>query len=106
MNTIKLNEVLAYMNSIDNDGKRPYYNLKVRAFQTNSQFGGRLIEYKNVRTALENNSKSENEKLKKQKLKDPNHFKNRTRNIVTMNKEVKTIHILFIVEFNGQRVIL
>ena len=40
----------------------------------------------------------------KKEFKNPNHFKNRTRNISTSEGERK-INILFIIEFNGKKVV-
>ena len=37
--------------------------------------------------------------------KNPHHFQNKTRNIRLPNGERRKIHIRFIIEFNGQKVI-
>lgn len=105
MRKIQLKEVLKQISQFDHEGKPVYFNMKVRSFNTQNGRGGKLITYKNVRLCIPNNKKNTIRELKNTKVtKNPNHWAHRTRNVKLMNNEIKKVHTLFIVEFNGLKV--
>ena len=95
----------------DMNGNPSVFDLSVRTLNRNSKTGGRLTEYKGV--SLTHNLPSKNKhktvSLKSiqsvaKKNKNPNHIKNRTRNIQLPNgKGIQTIHFRLIDTFNDKK---
>jgi hypothetical protein len=112
--TIYLNEVLKIMRTPNSEGRAVKFNIAVRTLNKNSKTGGKLNEYSDAKLvmkekgldrdsiyALQNFKPSKEQKEKK----NPHHFSNKTRNIRLENGEVKKIHINYIINFNGKKVI-
>lgn len=72
------------------------FDLVYRTFNQTTKKGGKHIVYKGVRYLPS---------AKNDSLKNPNHFKNRTRNIELANGSIKTIIIDFIIKVNDKTVI-
>lgn len=96
---IFLREVLTEMKKLDTLKNPIPFDLKVRQYNRQNKTGGKIKTYKNV-TLLQQPKKSE-----KEKIKDANHWQNKTRNIKLPNKKIEKINILFIIEFNNKKVI-
>lgn len=98
--TIFLKDVLNEMKKLDIHKNPISFHLKVRQYNRQTKQGGKVKIYENA-TLLQ---QSKEQKLKK-RATNPNHWENRTRNIKLPNDSIEKIHILFIIEFNGQKVI-
>ena len=111
MSTISFSNCLAIINAKDVKGNPIPFSLKVYSLNRNSKKGGVLKVYENAK--LLNSKKFERnlENLTKQATaevkdtKNPNHFKNRTRNIELANGDIKKIHVRLIDSINGQKVL-
>ena len=103
-NTIFLSEVLEKMKKLDERKNPVPFTLSVRSFNMQNKIGGKIIRYENA-TLMQPPKKISPSRLKIDRpFKNPNHWINRTRNIKT-SAGIKKIHIIFIHEFNGLRVI-
>lgn len=94
-----LSEVLERM-------KEANFNLEVRSFNKYNKSGGKLVTYRNAELLRPPKKKGLVRLSDPTPFKNPNHFKNRTRNIKLEDGTIKTIHIVFIIRFNGIKVIL
>lgn len=92
---ITLKEVLYQMKKLDNNKNPVPFSIAVRSFNKQNNTGGKLIVYHNV--TLMQTAKS--------KKSVANHWENRTRNIKLPNGEIKKINILFIISYNGKKVV-
>ena len=102
-NILRLSEVLHLMNQRNVNGVLIPFNLKVRSFNIRNKSGGKLVTYENY--SLKPLKSSENYEKALDLNSNPNHFKNRTRNIINDNGDIRKIHIDFITEFNGKIVV-
>lgn len=93
--TLFLKEALQIMKCLDNQKNPIPFNLKVRQYNRQSKNGGKIKYYENV-TLLQ---KPQNT------TSVARHWENRTRNIKLKNGDIQKIHILFIIELNGQKVV-
>ncbi|WP_421811748.1 hypothetical protein [Flagellimonas sp.] len=112
--TIYLNEVLEQMKAFDDKGRAVPFSIKARTLNRNSRTGGKLLEYEKVKLVMpeENPNVDSVESLRTKRKsmsgirRNPAHFENKTRNIkVLPSGDIKKIHIRYIIEFNGQKVI-
>ena len=103
--SILLSQVLNEMRKLD-ERKNPIpFTISIRTFNTQNKSGGRFVTYENA-TLMQPPKTAGVVRLSQLiDFKNPNHWKNRTRNIKT-NEGIKKIHILFILKFNGLDVIL
>lgn len=99
-----LGEVLQEMKKLT-DGKNPVpFSLAVRTFNRFNKNGGKLILYHNAELMQPPKKKGLVRLADPTAFKNPNHFENRTRNI-KVNGDIIKINILFIIAFNGYKVI-
>ncbi|WP_313360106.1 hypothetical protein [Empedobacter sp.] len=103
--SILLSQVLSEMRKLD-ERKNPIpFTVSIRTFNKQNKSGGRFVTYENA-TLMQPPKTAGAVRLSQDiDFKNPNHWKNRTRNIKT-NEGIKKIHILFIIKFNGLDVIL
>ena len=97
--TIFLKDVLTKMKQLDFSKNLVPFTIKVRQYNRQNKNGGKIKVYENV-TLLQRPKK-----LKNEVFKNHNHWENRTRNIKLPTKKIEKIHILFIIEFNGKKVL-
>lgn len=98
-----LSEVLTEMKKMD--GKIPIpFSLVARTYNKQNKMGGKMKPYYDATLMRAPKMKGEIRLSQNIDFKNPNHFKNRTRNISTEDGERK-INILFIIEFNGYKVV-
>lgn len=110
-NVIFLKEVLEIMDLKMPNGDAVKFDIEVFTFNRNNKEGGKLKIYNDAKKCI---AKVKNSTYKPSQLdklmqvdkakKNPNHFENRTRNIELPNGDIRTINILFIKKFNGQKV--
>lgn len=96
--TMLLSEVLEKM-------KEAPFNLEMRTFNRYNKTGGKTVIYRNAELLRPPKKKGLVRLADPTPFKNPNHFENRTRNIKLEDGEIKTIHIIFIIRFNGYLVI-
>ncbi|WP_340074542.1 hypothetical protein [Leptobacterium sp. I13] len=106
---ISLNGAIAIIDKVDGAGKAVPFDIAFRSLQRNSKTGGKFYEYKQARKFR---SEKSNKHLSIKTVqtaeiikRNPNHFHNRTRNLVLQNGDIKKIHIRLIISINGQKVI-
>ena len=102
--TMFLGEVLSEMKMMTPQKKPVPFSLSVRTFNRQNKMGGKIKKYFDATLMQAPKIKSETRLSQNIDFKNPNHFTNRTRNISTVEGERK-INILFIIEFNGHKVI-
>lgn len=103
--TTTLSDVLKLMRQLDRNKQPIPFSISVRTFNRQNGSGGRLTHYRGA-TLMQAPKTPGVVRLSQQiAFKNPNHWENRTRNIKT-SEGIKTIHILYIIEFNGKKVIL
>lgn len=103
--TIFLKDVLDEMKKLD-DRKNPIpFSIKVRSFSVQNKTGGNIKFYPFATLLQAPKVKGVKRLAMSTSFKNPNHWENRTRNIKLQNGEIKKINILFIDEFNGQKVV-
>ena len=114
LDTIYLSDVLEKIKTLDANGKAVTFSLKARTLNRNSRTGGKLVEYPKAKLVMPeenpNADSVESLRTKRKSLsgirRNPDHFGNKTRNIKLLpGGEIKKIHIRYIIEFNGQKVI-
>ncbi|MFA5296609.1 MAG: hypothetical protein WC389_00195 [Lutibacter sp.] len=111
MDTVTLSECLEIINIKDKAGKPYPFNIDVYTLNKNSKSGGILKRYEKVKLYSRKKgnkslgaltiSASTMEKSKR----NPQHIKNRTRNIEFPNGDIKTIHIRLIDSINGKKMV-
>lgn len=105
-NQIFLKDVLKYIHSKDMDGNPLRFDIEIREFSRQNKTGGKYKVY-NDACLLSVNKKGKTEKkffFKEKKKRNQHHWENRTRNIELPNGDIKRINILFIIKFNGKKV--
>lgn len=100
-----MRQVVKEMEKVDDLGNPIPFTIHYRTYNKNNKSGGRYIVYENVKLLVNQKSKKEkkfdpNDVRELRISKNPNHWKNRTRNIVTPAGMIKTIKILYIIKFN------
>lgn len=108
---IKLKEALEIFNRRDQFGKPVPFDVKARTFSGISKSGGQLRTYQNA-TYLPSADPNKQKEITVENLfdpvtaaKDPQHFKNRTRNLQLEDGQCRKILIDFIISVNDQTVI-
>jgi hypothetical protein len=102
--TMHLSEVLTQMEKLTPDNKPIPFSIAVRTCNRQKKIGGKVKSWPRVTLMKPPKIKGVIRLSQKIDFKNPNHFKNRTRNLSTPEGERK-INILFIIEFNGHKVI-
>lgn len=103
--TMFLREVLMEMKKLDENKNPVPFTITVRTYNQQNKVGGRLVTWDNATLMQAPKTPGKVRLSQKIDFKNPNHFKNRTRNLMT-NQGKKKINILFITRFNGYEVIL
>ena len=103
--TLFLSDVLTEMKKVDARKNPVPFSLKIRSFNLQNKTGGKLISYEDAVLLRPPAKKGAVRLADETPFKNPNHWENRTRNIKLKNGEIKKIHIIFIEEFNGKKVI-
>lgn len=100
-----LSDVLTDMRKLDSNKNPIPFTITVRTYNQQNKFGGKLVTYE-MATLMQPPEEIGSIRLsQKIDFKNPNHWKNRTRNIKT-SAGIKKIHIMFIVSYNGRNVVL
>ncbi len=87
-------------------GKSPVpFSLSVREFSEQNGSGGKLVFYKNATLMQQGVKRSLTALASGVQRKNPNHWENKTRNIKLENGKIRKLNILFIVEYNGKKVV-
>jgi hypothetical protein len=103
--TMFLREVLTEMKKLDENKNPVPFSITVRTYNQQNKVGGRLVTWDNATLMQPPKTPGKIRLSQKIDFKNPNHFKNHTRNLKT-NLGKKKINILFITMFNGYDVIL
>ncbi len=77
------------------------FTLEMRTFNRYNKSGGKTIFYENCELLRPPKKKGLVRLSDPTPFKNPNHFENRTRNIKLPDGDIKTIHIIYIIRFNG-----
>lgn len=86
-------------------GKNPVpFSITGRTFSAQNKTGGKIYHYENATLMNPPQKKGAQRLLNPRDFRNPQHFENRTRNLMTAKGERK-INILFISHFNGKQVI-
>ena len=110
--TILMRDVLKIMRTPNEEGRVIPFNITWRTLNKNSKTGGAFKRAENAKLVTKEKGIDPNsiyglqhfmKKIKATK-KSPNHFTNKTRNIRLESGDINKIHILHIIEFNGQKV--
>lgn len=105
---IRLDEVLRDMDRIDSDGQGAAFDIKFVTLDLKRDTGGRIDELKGVRKCVgKKNGKviyGREPSNGSFSGKDPDHWKNATRNLLLPNGQMRKIHIRLIIGFNGKKV--
>ncbi len=107
---ISIDEVLKSMDAVDESGRPLSFDLEVRTFSRQNKTGGNMRFYNGVRKPVAKvfqKAKTDIEKLfsQEKERKNPYHFANRTRNIELADGSIKKVNYLFIIKFNGKKVV-
>ncbi len=102
--TIYLRDVLKEMQNLDADKNPVPFNLVVREFSSQKKTGGTLTKYIGATLMQQGKKRSLISLAEGREQKNPNHWENKTRNIKAGEK-IRKINILFIIEFNGLKVV-
>lgn len=103
--TLFLRDVLTEMKKLDKQNNPIPFCIKLRSFNRQNKSGGNLISYNNAILLKPPKEKGAKRLAMDTEFKDPKHWENRTRNIKLDTGEIKKIHTIFIVEFNGKKVV-
>ena len=109
--TISLTEALKIIYTKDKAGNPYPFDISVRTLNRQSKTGGKLNIYKGAKRVTSVNRKMDKEAIINTLhylpsiRRNPNHVKNRTRNIQLVNGQKKKIHIRLIHSINGKKVV-
>ena len=109
---IYLKDVLTAMSTLQ-DGRAVPFSISFRTLNRNSKTGGKLITYPKAKLVIKEENKNINsinslrtKPLKSKLRKNPNHWVNKTRNIKVLPQgNIRKVHINYIIEFNGKKVV-
>ena len=104
-NQVNLMEVLTEMKKLDNKKNPIPFSISFRTYNQQNKVGGKLINEDNAMLMQAPKTPGAVRLSEKRDFRNPNHWKNHTRNIKT-NSGIKTVHIFFITKFNGFDVII
>lgn len=91
-------EVLEQMALKDESGENQIVDLVVVAVDRKKKQAGAIRHLKNVRLCPMQGSRRSNT------AKNPDHWKNATRNVLLPNGKIQKINVRFILSYNGQKV--
>jgi hypothetical protein len=107
--------MLKIMRTPNKEGRAVEFDISYRTFNRNSKTGGKMKHCENAKLvmkekgpdpdsvyALQNFKPGDKKEVVK---KNPQHFRNKTRNIRMESGDITKIHIKFIHTFNGKKVI-
>lgn len=103
--TIFLKDALKIFSLKDDKGMYKPFDLVYRTFNRTSKKGGKLKNYQGVKYLPSANPEKKSIHRLNTFTKNPNHFKNRTRNIELPDGSIVTVRIDFIISINNQKVI-
>lgn len=111
--TIMMRDVLKIMRTPNEEGRAIPFDISWRTLNRNSKTGGAFKTAQNAKLVMQEQGIDPNsvyalqhfKKKEKVNKKSPNHFTNKTRNIRMESGDINKIQILYIIEFNGQKVI-
>jgi hypothetical protein len=103
--TIFLKDALTEMKRLDALKNPVPFAISFRTFNQQNKRGGKLATFENATLMQPPKLPGAHRLAQKIDFKNPDHFKNRTRNIKTA-EGIKKINILFIISLNGAQVIL
>ena len=103
--TLFLSEILTEMKKLDNQKNPVPFSIKVRTFNLQNKSGGNIRYYPEAVLMQAPKTKGIKRLADVTPFKNPNHGENRTRNIKLPDGSIKKINILFIIEFNGKKVV-
>lgn len=101
---IFLSQVLTEMKKLDSGNNPIPFSITVRTYNNQNKNGGKLITYDNATLMQAPKTPGKVRLSQNMAFKNPNHFRNRTRNLKT-DQGIKKINILFIIKFNGLDVV-
>jgi len=111
-NEISLTDALSIINRKAKDGSAFPFDVSVRTLNRNSKTGGKLKVYNNVKLLINENSKNQtgaklldNVLVAQTVKRNPNHWSNRTRNIVLATGEIRKLRFRLIIDINNQKVV-
>lgn len=99
-----LSEVLTEMKKLTPQKKPVPFSVEVRTYNRYNKSGGKLVKYNDAEYMNPPKNKGAVRLSDTTPFKNPQHFKNRTRNI-KVDGDIKKINILFITRFNGRTVV-
>lgn len=99
-----LRDVLSDMRKLDEDKNPVPFSIAVREFDRQNVFGGKLVLYRAATLMQQGRKRSLVALASGKDIKNPNHWDNKTRNIKIAGK-IRKINILFIIEYNGHKVV-
>jgi len=113
LETIDLKSALEIMDKTTKDGEPLPFNISFRTLNRYSNKGGKLNFYEGAKKAIMFvSSKSTTNTLRHEEIlkdtpikRNPKHWKNRTRNIVLSNGDIRKIHLRLIISINGKQVV-
>lgn len=99
-----LRDALQVLKKLDEKNNPIPFSIKYRTFNAQNGFGGK-VKFHSYAEGMNPPKKKGLQRLAdRTPFKNPNHFKNHTRNIKTP-EGIKKINILFILEINGHQVV-
>ncbi len=107
---IQLSTALDMMDELDENGVPMSFQLKFVTADRQRKTGGEIIEVPSARKCVGSRNDevvfdTREKKTTVKEKRDPHHWANATRNILLPNKQIRTIHIRLIIEFNHQKVV-
>jgi len=105
-NQIFLKEVLKIIHSKDTEGNPVRFDLELREFSRQNKTGGKYKAYNEacLLSAAKKGKTGNKRYFEEKEKRNQNHWENRTRNIELANGDIKRINILYIIKFNGKKV--
>lgn len=112
--TIFLKDVLTLMSTADAKGLAVPFSISFRTLNRNSKTGGRLVTYPKAKLAMKEDHGDQTTfealrrvpKPRTNIKRNPKHFANKTRNVVVFpENKTRKVHINYITEFNGKKVV-
>lgn len=100
-----LTEVITEIKKLDFNKNPVPFSLTFRTYNKQNKKGGKLVSVQNATLMQPPKDKGAVRLSQNIDFKNPNHFENRTRNIKVSDKIIK-VNTLFIIEFNGHKVVL
>lgn len=108
---IYLRDVVHQMGQTDSNGRPAKFDVETRTFNRYAKTGGQYKIYEDAELVMyQKRSKIDREiamlkSTEKKERKNPHHFANKTKNIRLASGKIRKINLLFIIKFNGKKVI-